>query len=151
MREIIELLIHFVVTLIKLSKPGGVKALIAENNAMRQQLIVMTRGKKRAPPLTTSDRILFGCLVFFVGQKRLRKVAVVIKPTTILAFHKALVKRKYSNLYSNKSKRKTGRKPQDQALNDPNQPPPSDSEGTQSYALGQPFSNRFVVSRYLSS
>ena len=92
MEEKFRLLIHFVVTLIKLSKPGGVKVLIAENYAMRQQLIVMTRGKKRSPPLTTSDRILFGILAFFIGQKRLEKVAVIIKPATILGFHKALVK-----------------------------------------------------------
>ena len=116
MREIIELLIHFIVTLIKLSKPGGVKVLIAENNAMRQQLIVVSRGKKRSPSLATSDRILFGFLVFFIDEKRLQKVAIRIKPATILAFHNALVKRKYSKLYSNKTQKKAGRKPQDQTL-----------------------------------
>ena len=111
-----ELLIHLFVTLIELSKPGGVKVLIAENDVIRQQLIVMTRGKKRSPSLTTSDRILFGFFAFFIDEKWLQKVAVSIKPATILAFHKALVKRKYCKLYSNKTKRKAGRKPQDQAL-----------------------------------
>jgi hypothetical protein len=37
---------------------------------------------------------------------------VILKPATVLAFHKALVKRKYSGLYSNKTKRLPGRKPQ---------------------------------------
>jgi len=32
MKEVFELLIHFIVTLCKLSAPGGVKALIAENH-----------------------------------------------------------------------------------------------------------------------
>jgi hypothetical protein len=45
-------------------------------------------------------------------------MAVVIKPETILAFHKALVKRKYSRLYSNKTKKKPGRKPQNHMLID---------------------------------
>jgi transposase InsO family protein len=39
-----------------------------------------------------------------------QKVAVIIKPATILAFHKALVKRKYSKLYSNRAKKIPGRK-----------------------------------------
>jgi putative transposase len=45
-------------------------------------------------------------------------VAIVVKPTTILNFYQALVKRKYSRLYSNKAKKKPGRKAQDQALID---------------------------------
>ena len=112
MREIIELLIHYVVTLIKLLKPGGVKVVMAETIAMKQQLIVMNRGNKRSPALVTRDRFLFGLLTMLIGERRLQKVAVILKPATILAFHKALVKRKYSKLYSNKAKKIPGRKPQ---------------------------------------
>jgi hypothetical protein len=43
---------------------------------------------------------------------------VILKPAIVLAFYKALVKRKYSRLYSNKTKRIPGRKPQDRALFD---------------------------------
>ena len=118
MPETIELLIHFFVSAIKLLKPGGVKVVIAETMAMKQQLIVMNRGKKRSPVLTTSDRFLFGILAIIIGGSRLRKIAVIIKPTTLLAFHKSLVNRKYSRLYSNKTRRIPGRKPQDQALVD---------------------------------
>jgi putative transposase len=83
---------------------------MAETLATKHQLIVMNRGKKRAPKLTTPDRFLFGFLVFFIGENRLQKVAVILKPATIIRFHKALVKRKYHLLYSNKSKKKPGRK-----------------------------------------
>jgi hypothetical protein len=93
MSEAIELLIHFVVSAIKLLKPGGVKVVMAETIAMKQQLIVMNRGKKRSPVLTTPDRFLFGILADFIGGSRLKKIAVIIKPTTILAFHKSLVNR----------------------------------------------------------
>ncbi len=55
MLEIIELLTHFNVTFIKLLKPAGVKVVMAETIAMKQQLIVMSRRSKRAPPLETSD------------------------------------------------------------------------------------------------
>jgi len=118
MLEIIELLIHFVITFIKLLKPGGVKVVMTETIVMKQQLIVLNRHRKRAPPLATSDRFLFGLMAMFIGERRLQKVAVILKPATILAFHKALVKRKYSKLYSNRTKRVPGRKPRDQVLID---------------------------------
>jgi hypothetical protein len=96
-----ERLIHFIATFIKLLKPGGVKVVMAETIAMKQQLIVMNRSRKRSPTLATRDRFLFGLLTMLIGRCRLQKVAVIIKPATILAFHKALVKRKYGRLYSN--------------------------------------------------
>ncbi len=118
MLEIIELLIHLVVTFIKLLKPGGLKVVMAETIAMKQQLIVMNRSKKRAPSLVTRDRFIFGLLTMLIGERRLQKVAIILKPSTVIAFHKALVKRKYSKLYSNKTKKIPGRKPQDRTLID---------------------------------
>ncbi len=118
MKEIIELLVHFIVTFFRLLKPGGVKTVMAETLALKQQLIVMKRGRKRSPKLITSDRFLFGLLAFIIGESRLRKVAAVLKPETLLRFDKALVDRKYQRLYSNKSKEKLGRKGPDQALID---------------------------------
>ena len=118
MREIIELSIHFICTLAKLLKPGGVKVVMAESMAIKQQLIIMNRGKKRAPKLTTFDRFYFGFIAFFVGANRLQKVTAILKPATILRFHKMLRDRKYSKLYSNKIKNKTGRKGPNQKLVD---------------------------------
>ena len=118
MTEKMELLVHLIVSLVRLLKPGGMKVVMAETMIMKQQLIVMNRGRARAPKLGTSDRFLFGLLAHFIHERRLHKVAVIIRPATILSFHKALVKRKYSRLYSNKTKKKPGRKGQDQALID---------------------------------
>jgi putative transposase len=118
MSEKMELLVHLIVTLFRLLKPSGLKVVMAETMIMKQQLIVMNRGRARAPKLGTSDRFLFGLLAFFISEKRLKKVAVIIKPATILGFHGALVKRKYSRLYSNNSDKRPGRKGQDQALID---------------------------------
>jgi len=89
MPGIIELLIHLIVTVIKLLKPGGVKVVMAETIVMKQQLIVMNRRRKRAPSLATSDRFLFGLLAMLIGERRLQKVTVILKPATVLAFHKA--------------------------------------------------------------
>ena len=92
MLEIIELLIHYLVTLIKLLKPGGVKVVMAESIAMKHQLIVMNRARKRSPALVTRDRFLFGLLATLTCERCLQKIAVILVPATILAFHKALVK-----------------------------------------------------------
>ena len=91
---------------------------MAETLAMKQQLIVMNRSRKKSPRLATRDRFLFGLLTMLIGQRRLQKITVIIKPATLLAFHKALVKRKYSKLYSNKTKKVPGRKSQDQVMID---------------------------------
>jgi len=96
--------------MIKLLRPGGVKAIAAENIALRQQLITLSRQYKRSPKLNASDRILFALLASWIKPKRLSKIAILLKPATVLKFHKALVNRKYHLLFSNKSPRKSGRK-----------------------------------------
>ncbi len=118
MREHLSLIIHLLFTLAKLFKPGGVKAVIAENIVMRQQLITLSRARKRPPKLSAFDRFCFGLMACLVSKSRLQKIAVILKPATFLNFHKVLVKRKYHQLYSNKLNRNPGRKGQDPALID---------------------------------
>jgi hypothetical protein len=43
-----------------------------------------------------------------MASKRLSRIAIAIKPATLLRFHRALVKRKYQLLFSNKTKKKPG-------------------------------------------
>jgi len=47
--------------------PGGVRAVIAENLLLKQQLIVLRRVRQRAPNLTRSDRLLYGFWSLFLG------------------------------------------------------------------------------------
>ena len=51
-------LLHLVVMTAKLCGPGGVRAVIAENLILKQQLIVLRRGRQRAPNLALS--VAFG-------------------------------------------------------------------------------------------
>jgi len=51
------------------------------------------------------QRLVLGLTVFLVPARRLARSAILIKPATILKFHRLLVKRKYSSLYSNTSSR----------------------------------------------
>ena len=100
MRDVIYLLFHLLTTLAELIKPGGARALIAENLLLKQQLIIHRRARQRAPNLTTQDRTLLGFLSLFLNPRRLARSAIIIKPSTLLRFHKALRKRKYRLLYS---------------------------------------------------
>lgn len=109
MLSLLELITHLLFSLLKLCRPGGVKVVMTENLALRQQLIVLNRNRNRAPQLKTQDRWLLGVFAGFIADSRLHKIAVAIKPSTILKFHKALVKRKYKLLYSNKGRKKPGR------------------------------------------
>ena len=47
----LQLIFLTIAILFKVCKPGGTKALIAENLTLRQQLLVVSRKQKRAPNL----------------------------------------------------------------------------------------------------
>ena len=82
----------------------------AENMLLRQQLITLSRNQKRSPRLTMSIRLIYGILVSFINPRRLSRLAIVIKPSTLLRFHKALVDRKYHWLFTSELKSKPGPK-----------------------------------------
>ena len=118
MHSILLLFIHFLSTLVKRLRPSGIRIIMAENLAHKQQLIILKRQKKRCPKLSTFDRFFYGLIPFFTGKYHVHKFAIILKPATILSFHKALVQRKYKKLFSNKSHNKLGRKPPDQKIID---------------------------------
>ena len=107
MEAVVLTLLHLAVTAAKLCRPGGVRAVIAENLLLKQQLIVLRRPRQRAPNLTTVDRLLCGFGSLFLGPGRLRKVAIGVRPSTLLAFHRALVHRKYRRLFSSRHRPRT--------------------------------------------
>ena len=108
MRSLLFLLIHAFTTFARLLGPGGLKAVLAENLLIKQQLLVMTRSRYRAPALSSVDRICLGWLSLFIIPRRLLLAAVVIKPSTLLKFHQALIKRKYRLLFSARPGRQPG-------------------------------------------
>ena len=110
-------LLHLAVTVVRVCRPGGVRAVISENLLLKQQLIVLRRSRRRAPNLRVSDRLLFGILSLFLSPERIRKVAVGVRPATLLGFHQALVRRKYRRLFSSSRRpRKPGPKGPSDAL-----------------------------------
>jgi hypothetical protein len=53
---------------------------IAENLVLKQQLIVLRRGRQRAPNLALSDRLICGLASLFLSPGRIRKVAIGLRP-----------------------------------------------------------------------
>ncbi len=116
MKYAVLLIVHSLVLIVKSLRPGGVKALIAENLLLKHQLGILARTRRKSPNLKTSDRFLLGALSLLVSPRRLFTVAIIIKPATLLKFHRALVKRKYRRLFSNKGHRRPGPKGPSQEL-----------------------------------
>jgi putative transposase len=104
------LLVHAIVAIAKLMGPGGARSLIAENLAIKHQLLIANRSRKRAPNLSTCDRLLLGLWTIFIKHARIDRIAVVVSPATLFKFHDALRKRKYRRLFSSKRKGKPGPK-----------------------------------------
>src|SRR5262249_43614885 len=95
MIHLLILAVHLLATIAKLLRPGGVRSVMAESLLLRHQLIISSRARRRAPNLNSFDRFVLGLGSLFVPASRFSKLAVVLKPRTLLRFHKALKKRKY--------------------------------------------------------
>ena len=68
MRDLIILAIHLLVTLAKMARPGGVRAVAAESLLLKHPLLISSRSRRRAPNLTSLDRFLLGLTTLFIGQ-----------------------------------------------------------------------------------
>ena len=108
MRDLLLLAVHLLVTLGKLLRPGGARAVAAESLLLKQQLLIINRIRQRGPNLTTLDRFVLGLTTLFISPQRIPKLAAMLKPATLLKFHQALVERKYRLLFSSSFR---GRKP----------------------------------------
>ena len=108
MKGFVVLLIHLVAVLARLAGPGGVRGLVAENLLMKQQLLVLSRSRRRAPNFTSLERFVLGLCTLCVRPGRIPKVAVAVKTSTLLKIHQYLVRRKYRALFSS---RRSGRRP----------------------------------------
>jgi len=116
MRVYFLLLLEFLRLITLLLQPGGCRAIVADNLLLKHQLIVHSRSHKRVPKLSSLDRALFGFWTALITPRRLIRAAILIKPSTLLRFHSALIKKKYQLLYSVRSQGKPGPKGPSQEL-----------------------------------
>src|SRR5881296_3310412 len=110
MRDIFTLFLHVIVTVIRLVRPGGLRSVVAESMLVRHQLLILNRGRKRAPNLRVSDRIIAGLCTLLMRPARVLRSAIVLRPSTLLRFHHMLIKRKYRLLFSPNERRRPGPK-----------------------------------------
>jgi putative transposase len=110
MRHLLVLFIHLLATLVRLLGPAGIRSLVAESLLLKHQLLILNRSRKRSPNLSSLDGILAGWMALLVRPTRLLRSAVVLKPATLLALHKAMSKRKYRMLFAPNRRRKPGPK-----------------------------------------
>ena len=110
MRHIFTLFLHAIVIIIRLGRPGGLRSVVAESVLMRHQILILNRGRKRAPNLRPTDRIIAGLCTLLMRPARVLWSAVALKPSTLMHFHKMLAKQKYQLLFSSTGVRRPGPK-----------------------------------------
>ena len=70
MRDFVLLLVHLLVTLARLTRPGGIRSVVAESVLIKQQLLIMNRSRQRSPNLLGSDRIVAGLCALLIRPSR---------------------------------------------------------------------------------
>src|SRR6266850_3983414 len=65
---------------------------------------------KTVPQSPSSDRVVAGLCALFMRPGRLIRSAIVLRPSTLLSLHRALIQRKYRRLFSSKTPTKPGPK-----------------------------------------
>ena len=110
MRDLLILVLHILATVARLSSPGGGRAVVAESVLVKHQLVILNRSRRRAPNLRLVDRMVAGGCALFIRPRRLIRSAIVLRPSTLLRLHRALMTRKYHRLFSSKVLRKPGPK-----------------------------------------
>ena len=118
MKMVLVLVLHPLATVARYCGPGGSRAVVAENLLLEHQLIILNRSRQRAPNLLASDRFLLGLCSLLLRPSRIEKLAVGLQPSTLLSFHRCLVRRKYRALFTPKSRRKPGPKGPSQEIID---------------------------------
>src|SRR6516165_12544111 len=118
MHDILVLLVHSIVTVVRLIKPGGLRGVVAESALTRHQILILNRSRKRAPSLRVSDRMIAGLCTLLMHPSRMLRCGIVLKPSTLLHFHHLLTKRKYHMLFSSKRSGRPGPKGPAQELID---------------------------------
>jgi putative transposase len=118
MIHLLLLVVHLLATIAKLMRRGGVRAVVAESLMLKHQLLISSRARRRAPNLNSFDRFVLGLGSLLVPASRVPKLAVILKPGTLLRFHEALKKRKYRWLFSSGGHRRPGPKGPSQELVD---------------------------------
>ena len=87
MIHLLILAVHLLAIIAKLLRPGGVRVVVAESLLLKHQLVINSRARRRAPNLNSFDRFVLGLGSLFVPASRIPRLAVILKPRTLVRFH----------------------------------------------------------------
>ena len=110
MRDLAVLFLHLLTTIARLAGPGGGRAVVAESVLVKHQLLILKRSRHRAPNLRPADRMVAGVCALLMRPSRLSRAAIILQPSTLVRFHRALVQRKYRLLFSSTVRKTPGPK-----------------------------------------
>ena len=110
MRDLAVLFLHLLATVARLAGPGGARSVVAESVLVKQQVLILNRSRQRSPNLRPTDRMVAGLCALLMRSRRLMRAAIVMKPSTLLKFHRALTTRKYRRLFSSRVPQRPGPK-----------------------------------------
>src|SRR5215471_16748436 len=79
MRDLVVLFVHLVVTIARLTRPTGIRSVVAESMLIKHQLQILNRNRN-APNLRSLDRIIVGLCALFIRRARLIGSAVTLQP-----------------------------------------------------------------------
>ena len=88
MRDLLILIVHLITTVIRLAKPGGLRAVVAEPVLAKHQLLILNRSRRRSRNLRIQDQLIAGFCSIWIKPSRLRKMALAFKTSTLLSFHR---------------------------------------------------------------
>ena len=77
MRDLGILFIHFLDTFARLIRPGGACAVVAEPLLVNHHMVILNRGRERAPNLRPMDRVIAGLCTLVIRPGQLQRIAVI--------------------------------------------------------------------------
>jgi len=105
-----QLLAQFLRCVALLCRKDGLKAVVAQNLLLTQQLIVLNRRRQRGPSISPLHRIWLAFFLMFLPTRRLQQTAVAFSPSTFLRFKEFLVRQNWKFLFSSGKPSKPGPK-----------------------------------------
>jgi putative transposase len=109
-RDFAVLFLHLLTICVRIMRPGGARSIVAESLLLKHQVLILNRGRQRAPRLRPVDRVVAALCAAWIHPIRLLRCAIVLKPSTIMGFHRSLVRCKYRWLFTPRRAGKPGPK-----------------------------------------
>ena len=68
MRDLVILLVHVIPIILRLVRPGGAHAVVAESVLAKHQLLILNRSRQNAPNLHALDRLIVESVCFGLSR-----------------------------------------------------------------------------------